>query len=200
MKIHIPKILIYSRLIFAVLILGLSFVSSFDSEYFVLLIIYVGILTDVFDGILARKLNISTNILRVQDTLVDMLFYISILYYIVKSNPERFSEHIIFILAILLLEFFMYVISLARFQKLPSPHAILSKFWGIYLVFEFTLLLLNIQGNHFSIALYIGLFVHIDRVLIYIILRKWEHDIPSCIHAYKLRQGKEIKRIKLFNG
>ncbi len=94
----------------------------------------------------------------------------------------------------------MYLVSLARFGKLPSPHAILSKFWGIYLVVEFSLLILGVNGSHFMFALYIGIFVHLDRVLIYILLREWDHDIPSSYHALLIRNGKSIHRNKLFNG
>ncbi len=94
----------------------------------------------------------------------------------------------------------MYLISLARFGKLPSPHAIMSKFWGIYIVIEFTLLLIGIKGDHFTIALCIGILVHFDRVLIYSLLRQWDHDIPSAYHALILRQGIPIKRRKIFNG
>ncbi|MEI6021437.1 MAG: CDP-alcohol phosphatidyltransferase family protein, partial [Bacteroidota bacterium] len=65
---------------------------------------------------------------------------------------------------------------------------------------EFSLLILGINGIHFKIALIIGAFVHIDRLLIYLLLKKWDHDIPSTFHAYQLSRGKNIRRNKLFNG
>ena len=61
----------------------------------------------------------------------------------------------------------------------------------------FSLLIIGISGYHFKIALVFGLIAHIDRVLIYILLRQWDHDIPSSYHAYMLRQGKQILRNKL---
>lgn len=163
-------------------------------------LLYVGILSDIFDGIIARKLNISTQRLRLLDTVVDLVFYISLLLYIMQRSPSIWSNNRVLIIAILALEGAMYIISLFRFNKFPSPHAILSKFWGIYLVIEFTLLLLGVPGSHFQIALYFGLGTHIDRVLIYSLIRTWDHDIPSSYHAFLLRQGKPIERRKLFNG
>lgn len=161
---------------------------------------YLGILADVFDGIIARKLNISTENFRLLDTIFDLLFYLSILIFILSINRQAITDNLQLILIILTLEGFMYFISLARFGKLPSPHAIMSKFWGIYIVIEFTLLILGVKGNHFTIALFFGLMVHTDRLLIYCLLRSWDHDIPSAYHTLLLRQGKPIKRNKMFNG
>ena len=200
MKYHIPKILLYIRLVFAVIVIILSITGSFGNNDLVLLLMYLGVITDVFDGIIARKLEISTTSFRVQDTVIDLLFYLSVLGYIASSNFQMIYDNLILIIIILSLELLMYVISMTRFRKLPSPHAILSKFWGIYIVIEFTLLLLQVEGNHFSIALCIGIFVHLDRVLIYSILKKWDHDIPSSYHALLIRGEKDIKRNRIFNG
>ena len=200
MKNKIPKILLYSRLFFALFIISITLYPFFNSKGIVLSLMYLGLLTDVFDGIIARKLNISTVNFRVLDTAFDLLFYFSILFFIITINHHVFSENKIFILIILTLEALMYFISLVRFGKLPSPHAILSKFWGLYIIIEFTLLICQIRGNHFLVSLIIGMFVHLDRVVIYILLRNWEHDIPSSYHALLIRQGEKIKRIKLFNG
>jgi CDP-diacylglycerol---glycerol-3-phosphate 3-phosphatidyltransferase len=161
---------------------------------------YLGIISDVFDGIIARKLKISTQYFRVMDTIFDLLFYFSILGFIISVNPQSVRDSIILICCILILESLMYVISLFRFGMFPSPHAILSKFWGLYIVVEFSLLILGVPGSHFKIALVFGLIAHIDRVLIYIIIKQWDHDIPSSYHALMMRQGKQINRKKIFNG
>ena len=200
LKFYIPKILLYSRLIFCLIIVTLIVFEYPNSKWIVLVLLYVGVLADVFDGIIARRLNISTESFRLLDTLFDLLFYLAVFLFIFSTNSHEIESNVSLILGALSLEFLMYAISLFRFNKLPSPHAILSKFWGLYLVVEFTLLILEIKGNHFAIALAIGLFVHLDRVLIYILLRKWDHDIPSSYHALLIRNGKQIKRRRLFNG
>ena len=197
---HIPRLLLYSRLAFAIFILLITIAGAVQNNGLVICLLYIGLLSDIFYGIIARKLGISTQNFRVQDTIIDLLFYLSVFGYIIASNFEIIYSSLLLIYIVLSLELLMYVISLIRFRKLPSPHAILSKFWGIYIIIEFTLLLLNIEGDHFSIALFLGVFVHLDRVLIYSILKTWEHDIPSCYHALLLRNGEEIKRNKIFNG
>jgi phosphatidylglycerophosphate synthase len=199
-KQQIPKILLYSRLIFFLLISVLTLLHPANSKGIVLILMYTGIVSDIFDGIIARKLNIATESFRLLDTIFDLLFYLSILFFIFSVSRQAIAHNLGLILFILTLESLMYLISLVRFGKLPSPHAILSKLWGIYIVIEFTLLILGVSGNHFTIALYIGILVHADRVLIYSLLRKWDHDIPSAYQALQLRQGIPIKRRKMFNG
>jgi phosphatidylglycerophosphate synthase len=200
LKLYIPKILLYSRLAFCLVVVIFTFQGFENSKGIVLFLLYAGVVADIFDGIIARKLNISTAKFRLLDTVFDLLFYLSILSFIASIQFEQIKHHRTIILVILLLEALMYTISLIRFKKFPSPHAILSKFWGLYLVIEFSLVILDVKGNHFLIALIIGLFVHMDRVLIYVFLRTWDHDIPSSYHAFLLWQGKPITRHKLFNG
>jgi phosphatidylglycerophosphate synthase len=200
LKKYLPSILLYSRLFFAFVILALTFSNFINSKFIVLVLMYVGVIADIFDGIIARKLNISTQNFRVMDTLFDLLFYFSILGFIISVNPQNIYDNCIPIYFILILEFLMYVVSLIQFGKFPSPHAILSKFWGLYIVVEFSLLILCVPGSHFKIALIFGLIVHIDRLFIYLMIKHWDHDIPSSYHAFLLRQGKQIKRNKVFNG
>lgn len=200
MKYKIPKLLLYSRLFFTIVITTITFYPICYSKEIVLTLMYIGIFSDIFDGIIARKFNISTENFRVLDTVFDLMFYLSILVFITSNNKAVFENNKVLISIIIMLESLLYLISLIRFGKLPSPHAILSKFWGLYIIIEFTLLLCEVPGNHFAISLIIGVFVHIDRVLIYLLIRKWEHDIPSSYHALLIRQGKSIKKLKLFNG
>jgi phosphatidylserine synthase len=197
---YLPKILLYSRLVSAIYIIFLGLNPSVNNSWQVILLMYTGIIGDIFDGIIARKLEISTASFRLLDTLFDLGLYLSIFFYIFNYAPSALNASIKLVLTILTIELGMYLVSWFKFNKLPSPHAIASKFWGIYLVIEFTLLLLNIPGNHFKIALFIGTLVHLDRLLIYIFLQKWDHDIPSSYHAYQIKQGKTLTRNKLFNG
>lgn len=197
---RIPILLIVIRLLLGCVILFWALTNATQTKFLMLALLYVGILSDIFDGIIARKLNISTDNLRFFDTLVDLLFYLAIVFYLISNHSKLVFENLPFVAAILALESFMYLTSFVRFRKFPSPHAILSKFWGLYLIVEFTLLILDVGGSHFRIALFFGFVAHLDRVLIYLLLPSWQHDIPSAWHANELRHGRPIHRRKIFNG
>ncbi|MEO1021242.1 MAG: CDP-alcohol phosphatidyltransferase family protein, partial [Bacteroidota bacterium] len=133
---EIPKILIVYRLLISLIFIGIKPSSDLPTVTIVLLLLYTGILSDVFDGILARSYNIATTRLRVYDTVVDLIFYLSAFFYLYRLEENIVTDNAYLIVTILSLEVCMYVLSLVRFRKLPSPHALLSKIWGMYLVVE----------------------------------------------------------------
>jgi CDP-diacylglycerol--glycerol-3-phosphate 3-phosphatidyltransferase len=159
---------------------------------------YLGLLSDIFDGIIARKQNISTEKLRRLDSLVDLIFWISIAIGIWILNPALFHENKVSILVIFILEALCYIISFLKFGKEASTHAFLSKIWGLTLVIAFTSLIgLNYAGIPFYVSVIIGVISHIDVILIILILPEWTHDIPSAYHAYLIRKNISFKKTNI---
>src|SRR6478735_718501 len=75
---RIPKILIYARLLSGFLILWLSYIQISSYTTIAILLIVFGLLSDIFDGIIARRLNISNEKLRRLDSGVDQIFWLSV--------------------------------------------------------------------------------------------------------------------------
>lgn len=196
----IPNILLFSRPVFIGVIVFLAVTHPLHANLIVISLITACLITDILDGIIARRLKISTTQFRVLDTIFDLAFYLCTLGYVFSINRVALETNVQLIFSILTLEILLYLTSVIRFGRLPSPHAFLSKVWGLYLAVEFYLLILQIEGNHFQIALCFGVLVHIDRLLIYLLLKLWDHDIPSSYHAWLLRNGKTITRHQLLNG
>lgn len=198
---NIPKLLILTRLCFAPIILFTAFIYGENAVPYIILLMYIGLLTDIFDGIIARQQNISNEKLRRFDSQTDMLFWLSIGISTWILRGELLAENRVGIWTILIMEVLCYVISFVKLKKETCTHAILSKIWGITLLVAFTALLgFNKAGIYYYLCVIIGFIAHLDVILIILILPKWTHDVPSSIHAWKIRKGIEIKRNKLFNG
>ncbi len=196
----IPKALILFRFLLAPIILGLAYYLKEDSRMTILILMYLGLISDIFDGIIARKQNTSTEKLRRLDSQTDMVFWLSIGFATWFLYPDLISENSILILTILLMELSVYVISILKFKKETCTHAFLSKMWGITLLIAFTSLIgFNHAGIPFYLAITLGIISHVDRILITLILPTWTHDIPSTYHAYLYRKGIAFKKNKLFN-
>jgi phosphatidylglycerophosphate synthase len=73
-----PILLIYSRLIIGFFILYASLVAINNYAIIVTILISLGLLSDIFDGIMARKLNVSTEKLRRLESTIDQVFYLCI--------------------------------------------------------------------------------------------------------------------------
>jgi len=201
MKYKIPLILIYSRILFAALIILLAI---FKIDYYrdvIITLIILGLLSDIFDGIIARRLNISTQKLRRLDSSIDQIFWVAILVSAYIVSPIFFKTNLVLIFIVILLEIACYAISFIKFKKEVATHAIASKIWTLVL---FATLLQVIATSNSSALFYIcfslGVITRLEIIFILFILKDWTNDVPTFYHAVLIKKGKEIKRHKLFNG
>jgi phosphatidylglycerophosphate synthase len=200
MKTTIPIMLIIFRLVLAPIILGLVYFEKEESRLLVIILMYLGLISDILDGMIARYLNVSNANLRRLDSQADMVFWLSIGLSVWLLYPNLIKNNIGPIAAILIMEGMCYFISFLKFRKETCTHALLSKIWGLTLLIAFTSLIgFNHAGIPFILAIVLGLLSHLDRILITLILPRWTHDVPSFYHAYLIRKGIEFKRNKLLN-
>jgi len=191
----------YSRLIFGFVILFLAWLKPDHYKSLITALIVSGLLTDIFDGIIARKLNISTQKLRRLDSSVDQVFWICTLIAAYLICADFFISNYIKMTILLSAEGLIYIISYIKFKKEVATHAILSKIWTLTIMATLIQIVLNCQSTvFFNICFYLGIISRIEIMVILSILKVWTNDVPGIYHAILLRQGKTIKRNKLFNG
>jgi phosphatidylserine synthase len=200
LKKNIPLLLIVFRFILAPIILATTYFFHDAGRAAIVIMMYLGLISDILDGIVARYLNVATEKLRRMDSQTDMVFWVSIGISTWMLFPDIIKSNALPIMLIFMMEAMCYAISLIKFGKETCTHAFLSKLWGITLLIAFTSLIgFGYAGIPFAIAIIFGLISHLDRILITIILPEWTHDIPSAYHAWLIRRGKEFKRYKFFN-
>lgn len=200
LRLKIPILLIVLRFLFAPAILAITFLFHQTGTTAIVILMYLGLLSDIFDGIIARHLGIATPKLRRLDSQVDMVFWIAIGISAYVLFPEIIKANSIPIILVFAMEAACYAISFIRFGKEPCTHAFLAKMWGITLLIAFTSLIgFGYAGIPFALAIIFGLLSHLDRIFILLILPHWTHDIPSAYHAILIRKGISFKKNKLFN-
>lgn len=196
----IPYILIALRFILAPVILSLSYFMGEKSRFLILILMYFGLLTDIFDGIIARKTGVSSEKLRRLDSQTDMIFWLSLGFAVYFLNPDLIKNEWIGVVIILGMEALCYMVSWLKFGKETCTHAFLSKMWGLSLLIAFTYLIgFQETGWTFYLTVALGFIAHIDVILIILILPKWQYDVPSSYHAWKIRKRKPVKKTVLFN-
>lgn len=198
---HLPITLIFSRLLVAVLLIVTSILHFQLAGWLVITLFSYALVSDIFDGIIARKLNVSTPLLRRLDSSVDQVFWISAAAAMFIKCPDFWQEHYRKIVLLFCFEAFTYVISFYKFRKEVATHAIASKIWTLTLFATMVEVMLSCHSNVlFEICFYGGVLTRMEIMLILLFLREWTNDVPSLYHAIQLRQGKTIKRNKIFNG
>ena len=201
MKNSIPKILIFLRLFIGFIIILLSILKISYFKEIVVFLLVIGLLTDIFDGIIARRLNISTQLLRRLDSSVDQIFFISVIVASYIICPEFFKSNLVLLSILIGAEVLTYVFSFLKFKKEVATHSIGAKFWTLILFTTLIQIILKCDSQLlFLFCFWIGIITRVEIILIIITLKSWTNDVPSIFHAVKLRKGLSIKRNKLFNG
>lgn len=198
---QIPKALIVLRLSLGVMILIFSIFQIKNYSSIALVLFTAGMLTDIFDGIIARRLNISSESLRRLDSTVDQLFFISVAIATFIQSPQFFYQNKIKLIILLSIEMLAYLVCFLKFKKEIATHSILSKAWALILFV--TILQIIITQNStvlFDICFYMGVITRLEIIGIILVLKKWTNDVPGLYHAILIRQGKPVTRNKLFNG
>lgn len=191
----------YTRLVLGFVIVFLSYFQVTSYRVIIVSLIVLGLLTDVFDGLIARRLNVSTQKLRRMDSSVDQVFWICSLIASYVICDDFFKANYLKLLIILVVEGITYAVSFIRFQKEVATHAILSKIWTLTIMGTLIQIVITCDSLLlFNICFYIGIISRLEIISILLILKEWTNDVPSLYHAILLRQGKSIKRHKLLNG
>jgi phosphatidylglycerophosphate synthase len=197
----LPLILIYSRLIIGFILIVLSLLHIHHYPLIAIVLLVVGLLTDIFDGIIARRLHISTQHLRRLDSGIDQVFFISVAVATYIQCPDFFSTHAVQLIILFSLEGLAYLVSFIKFKKEIATHSIGAKIWTLLLCATLIQIIVQCQsGILFELFFWFGLITRIEIIAIILALKTWMNDVPSLYHALQLRKGKQIKRNKLFNG
>ena len=197
----LPIALIYSRLVLGILVMVLSLNHVEHYRVMAIVILTTGLLTDIFDGIIARRLNVSTQTLRRLDSTVDQVFFVSFTIATYIQCPGFFLTNAFKLTLLFGIEGLTYLVCFIKFRKEIATHSIGAKIWTLLLFATLIQVVVQCQsGILFSICFWVGLFTRLEIIAIILVLKQWTNDVPSIYHALNLRQGKEIKRHKLFNG
>lgn len=201
MKNKIPISLIISRLLlgFVILLLGIFYTGQY--KVLTVILLSIGLLTDIFDGIIARRLNISTQKLRRLDSTIDQLFFICVIVAAYFQSPQFFKNNWLLFIVLVIAECLTYVVCFLKFRKEIATHTIGAKIWTLILFS--TLIQVILQGDSFilfQICFYTGLLTRAEIIAIILALKSWTNDVPTLYHAIRLRHNKPIKRNKIFNG
>ncbi len=201
MKYRIPEALIYSRLFIGLLMIVLSSMHIPNYPVIAIILLTIGLLTDIFDGIVARQLNISTQKLRRLDSSIDQVFFISVAVATFIHCPSFFTSNASQLIILLSVEALTYLISFIKFRKEIATHSIGAKLWTLLLFATLVQIIAQCQSTVlFSICFWAGIITRMEIIAIILILKKWTNDVPTFYHSILIRKEKEIKRDKMFNG
>ena len=176
----IPNILSLSRLCMVPVLLWLAWCG--DGSTFLLLLAF-SLLTDCFDGYLARTLGQTTELGARLDTWADVLTYGAMAFGLMWAWPEQYQGVRWYVLLAIAANLPPIVACLWRFGCFPSFHTWSAKGAALLLAPAFFwLTLFEDSSLPFRIVVLLHVWVAIEEVLITFMLSQWRCNIPSVFH------------------
>ncbi len=182
----LPLLLTLLRAALAPVVLLLAFVGP--SKPALGICLTLAFLSDVFDGVLARRMGVATANLRRLDSAVDTVFYVAATLAVWHLHPSAISSRLAPLALLAGLEVSRYAIDWVKFRREASYHMWSSKLWGLCLFGGFfALLALGIDGPAVDCAIYVGIAADLEGLAISLALRRWQTDVPTIFHALRRR-------------
>ena len=184
---NVPWLLVSLRFTIAPLLL-LDALNGKTSDAF--LVGYIlAVLSDIFDGIIARRLGVSTVSLRQADSWADLCLYLCVAFSAWLVYPSALHAFQVPLLTAIGFQLTLFAVSLIKFGRFPSFHTYTAKAWGLSLVVA----VVGLFGYGATVTLWgaIGLCVvnSIEEITMTLILPQWTHDVLSLGHALDLRRS-----------
>jgi CDP-diacylglycerol---glycerol-3-phosphate 3-phosphatidyltransferase len=187
---RVPWALIILRLACAPVILVAAWYGWPGSTLFAIAV--VALLTDVFDGIIARRLGIDVECLRQTDSSVDTIFYFAAGAALLLRFPDVWRHYWGGIAGLVIVELGRMAFEWRKFGRVAAYHMLSAKAWGVAMLLGFgEVTLTGRAGPLFTAAIVIGVIQNIEGLSASMLLREWHHDVPSVWHAMRLERRLE---------
>ena len=175
---HLPFALTLLRLLLGPAALSCALTNV--SRWIYLPILVTGTLSDIFDGVLARRLGVATPALRRLDSLTDVIYYLFILAAAWILCRPVIMQNWFLVALILLSEAIVIFVCYAKFGTYPAAHSWLAKFYGLCLLAGIIALLVFNAGSWAIIALAgVALAANTEIVIIHLLMNRPPVDVKS---------------------
>ncbi len=185
---QLPGALVLSRLGAGPVLLWAALTGQ--SRFWLVAILGYVFLSDVFDGVIARRLNVVTARLRVADSWADTAFYVCDALAIWRLHRALLGPLLVPLLIVVALMAVNWAVAMLKFRRALSFHAYSSKLWGLSLfAASISLLGFSYAGLFLWAVIVVGIAGHLEGFVMTLILPRWAHDVSGIPEALRLRAG-----------
>ena len=151
--------------------------------------IAAGFLSDIYDGVLARRWGTATAALRIADSSADTVFYVGVLVAVVERHWPVIHARLGLLVVLLGLEATRVVFDWVKFGRMASYHSYASKAWSALLALATVALLCFNRGFWLTtVAIAWGILCDLEGLAMSAVLPRWTHDVKNLRRALRIRQ------------
>ncbi len=155
----------------------------------------IAVLSDWYDGKLARRWGVVTAGLRQADSVADTFYALAILGSLWLIDKEIILNHLFGIGLVIGLETVRYPLDWVRFGRGASYHAISARLFGASLVIA-TIAIIGFDTTqpYLWICIALGVVSELEGIAISMILPQWTHDVAHIGVAMQIRRKMKKQR------
>jgi phosphatidylglycerophosphate synthase len=146
------------------------------------------LVSDIYDGVLARRWHCDTAGVRLFDSMADTFFYACVGVAMWVGRPEVFHGNGGMIVALLMTEAARFTVDFAKFRKPASYHTYWAKGWGLLMAVAVMLALARPgSGGLIGASLLAGILCNTEGLAMSVVLPVWARDVKTLRAAWKMR-------------
>lgn len=151
-------------------------------------IVVTALVSDIFDGVLARRWGCDTAGVRLFDSMADTVFYLCVAAALWMGQAQIWTQYGWLLAALLGMEALRFGFDFAKYAKPASYHSYLAKSWGLVLAVAVTGVFLLGRANVLvPIALGMGVLCNAEGLAMSTMLPVWRRDVKGLRAAWQLR-------------
>ena len=150
--------------------------------------VITALLSDIFDGVLARRWRCDTAGVRLFDSMCDVVFYACVAGALWIEQPRIWHQNAALLGVVLALEAANFSVAFMKFGKPASYHSWLAKTWGLVLTAAAFAAFATGHGSMLtSLALGLGIACNLENLAMSFVLPVWRKDIKNLRRAWEVR-------------
>jgi CDP-diacylglycerol--glycerol-3-phosphate 3-phosphatidyltransferase len=152
-------------------------------------IVMLALVSDVYDGVLARRWQVDTPRLRRCDTGADTLFYLGVILVLALRYPTTASRLSTLFAVLIAVEIGQHLFAFLKYRRNASYHSLLAKSWGLLLAGAVIgLFAFGLDNWYLTLAVAWGVLCNVEGFIMSLLLPSWQRDVPTLAHAWRLRK------------
>lgn len=186
---RIPFALVIFRVLAGPVIIALCMLLPKSAPVAATVLVALGVFSDIFDGMIARRLDCVTPGLRTWDSRADVVFWLCVAIGLHVLYPMIWRTTWIMLTVLPAMEIATHLISQVRFRREASTHHVLSKIFCLVLwALVSQIFLTGETGWLFWVTLAVGVVSQAESMAIMLILPQWQCDVKNLAVAIQLRR------------
>ena len=147
-------------------------------------VLFAALVSDIFDGVLARRAGTATPALRRADTIVDTIFYLAAGIALYVKIPDVYDNLWWSLLALCVIHLSRTTLELTKYGRIAAYHMWSSKVLGLLLAGALGVAFVTEQPPMLlAWAVWLAIANELEGFAASAILPAWRNDVPSLWHA-----------------